>query len=508
MLKRVRIGVAGVLAGIMLFGSGLSLQAETVSADKISNPTHYCANGDEGKRDYSEWSYVYYGSYPQIEITDKKVTDAVDAALQDSGKTMGDVWIGNKKYRRISQSDTKNESYFGNEKYRYFEWKRIKWKVLDAGENLVLMTDKAIDSVPFAEEEEPISWRSSEVRSFLNAYNAYSNQYRIDYSVSGFLNQAFTSEEQESLKTVNVMPENNPEDNTTSGSSTIDKVYLLSISEASNAEYGFCPDRTWKSESRGIFSTDYSYVKGAWKRNQEDYVRCWLRTSYNVGYNASVFYNDGTVSCMGYPTTFRYNGVMPVICVNKNDKNILLEDDGTSGKGGNGASVIYQNGMHIHKEVSIPAVAAKCTTKGKTAGKKCSICGKVIVAQKDIPALTHDFGKNEQKCKRCGAKNPNYKPAAQKKQTISTAKIKSYKASFLKKKTVSFSLKAKASGKTKLTYKVTSYPKNSKKYITVSKNGKVTLKKGAKKGTYKIMIKAAASSKYKAASKTVVIKVK
>ena len=95
-----------------------------------------------------------------------------------------------------------------------------------------------------------------------------------------------------------------------------------------------------------------------------------------------------------------------------------------------------------------------------------------------------------------------------KKQVIKTAKMKTYKAKNLKRKKVTFSLKAKVYGKAKLTYKVTKYPKNAKKYISVSKSGKVTLKKKAKKGTYKIRITAAKTSKYQKATKDVTIKVK
>ena len=40
-----------------------------------------------------------------------------------------------------------------------------------------------------------------------------------------------------------------------------------------------------------------------------------------------------------------------------------------------------------HKEVKDAAVAATYTTAGKTAGSHCSVCGKVIVAQKTIPKL-------------------------------------------------------------------------------------------------------------------------
>lgn len=77
------------------------------------------------------------------------------------------------------------------------------------------------------------------------------------------------------------------------------------------------------------------------------------------------------------------------------------------------------------------------------------------------------------------------------------------KASTLKKKKAAYKLKAKGT----LTYKVT---KGKSKYISVSKKGVVTLKKGCKKGTYKVTITAAAtkSGEYKKAAKTIVFVVK
>ena len=42
-----------------------------------------------------------------------------------------------------------------------------------------------------------------------------------------------------------------------------------------------------------------------------------------------------------------------------------------------------------HTEVIDAAVAATCTTSGKTEGKHCSICSTVLVAQNTLPALNH-----------------------------------------------------------------------------------------------------------------------
>ena len=92
-----------------------------------------------------------------------------------------------------------------------------------------------------------------------------------------------------------------------------------------------------------------------------------------------------------------------------------------------------------------------------------------------------------------------------KKQTIriqpKDIKVKKYKVSKLKKKKAVFKITATAEGA--VTYKVT----KGSKYITVSKQGKVTVKKKTKKGTYTIRITAAQTSVYAEASRTVKVQV-
>jgi hypothetical protein len=95
----------------------------------------------------------------------------------------------------------------------------------------------------------------------------------------------------------------------------------------------------------------------------------------------------------------------------------------------------------------------------------------------------------------------------QKTQKITVSKKASktiiYNTKTLKKKKATFSISAKARGS--ISYKVTI---GNSKYISVSKSGRVTLKKGCKKGTYKITVTAKATSEYKKATKIVTIKVK
>ena len=65
-----------------------------------------------------------------------------------------------------------------------------------------------------------------------------------------FLNNAFSKDEQNAIKKTLVVNENNLEYGTNGGVDTTDKVYLLSIAEASNSAYGFDSEFCEDSETR------------------------------------------------------------------------------------------------------------------------------------------------------------------------------------------------------------------------------------------------------------------
>ena len=101
------------------------------------------------------------------------------------------------------------------------------------------------------------------------------------------------------------------------------------------------------------------------------------------------------------------------------------------------------------------------------------------------------------------------KPAVKQKNPTIRTKVssKTFTVSLRKKKSQSFTLGASVNSKGKLSYKKTS---GSSGISVNSKTGKITVKKGMKKGNYKIkvQIKAAAKGNYKAGTKTVTIIVK
>lgn len=178
-----------------------------------------------------------------------------------------------------------------------------------------------------------------------------------------------------------------------------------------------------------------------------------------------------------------------------------------------------------HKVVVDKAVEATCTETGLTEGSHCSDCNEILAEQKIILAKGHGdtIIKNAKSatttetgytgdtyCSVCGEMLCTGDiiekiPLKVQKITVSAkaAKTVSFKVSKLKKKSASFSISAKAKGT--ISYKVS---KGSGKYISVSSKGKVMVKKGCKKGTYKITITASATNIYKKATKVITIKVK
>ena len=59
-----------------------------------------------------------------------------------------------------------------------------------------------------------------------------------------------------------------------------------------------------------------------------------------------------------------------------------------------------------HTEEVIPAVAPTCTGTGLTEGRKCSVCGEILIAQEVVDALGHDYADGS--CTRCGEADPDH----------------------------------------------------------------------------------------------------
>lgn len=170
-----------------------------------SNPIHHCT-GERGGSDYTEWGYVYFGSYPQSEVTDAGTISAIDAALLTLGQTKGDVEVDGIRYRKVGKSDANQTNNFGDNEYRYFKWEPIKWKVLSSDDSkLFLLADQALDCNEFNESYKSVTWETSTIRSWLNGYGSKSNEDGISYTSDSFYRNAFTALERGAILTTTIL---------------------------------------------------------------------------------------------------------------------------------------------------------------------------------------------------------------------------------------------------------------------------------------------------------------
>lgn len=325
-MRKGRMGILSitlVLTMILTLGDSITYAADISLANPVYDVT----------QDMTRWSYVYFGSYPQTEVTDNAVITAIESVIkeedeQSSGNqadTGRDVWVNGIKYSRISKDDTGSDKNFGGSTYRYFKWERIKWKVLsNDGNTLFVVADKALDCKCYNEKYADVTWEDCTLRSWLN---------------NSFYNMAFSTDEQNAIKASNIVNDDNSEYNTEGGKNTNDKIYLLSVEEVTNESYGFCSDYSFGSESRYTKATDYANVRGVsgvTAPNQDYEGNCsdlWLRSPGSDGLHSAFVNYQGIVNMggvyIGYSTAF-----CPVLHIDLSSGLWFTADDGTSGNGG------------------------------------------------------------------------------------------------------------------------------------------------------------------------------
>lgn len=264
--------VSLLLAAVMFvtaWGGSVRTAAAEVKTDAVD------ATGVEDRRnpknpvydaetDTTEWSYVWFGRYPQTEVTGDALTEAIRSASYDGG---GDAVVNGEKYRRLSRSSVEDADNFGSNEYRYFKWEPIRWRVLqNDGKTLFLLADQGLDYQQYHTSYTAVTWSACTLRGWLN---------------DTFYTTAFRSGERSAVRRQTVVNANHPEYGTSGGSDTQDNVYLLSIEEVENPDYGFPGEQEIQSKSRQMKMSDYASVLGADRNASGEYVgngSWWLRS--------------------------------------------------------------------------------------------------------------------------------------------------------------------------------------------------------------------------------------
>ena len=314
------------------------------AAENISNPRIVKDSSmDAGQK--VTWDCVYFGKYPQSEITSK------DGSIYNTLKNAtgwdenNDITIGGTKYRRLKGEDATHATssnspynYDWNDNYKtyhYFKYEPIKWRVLNrSGNDALLLADIALDDQKCNTNYEDITWETSSMRSWLNGYGASVNQPKTDYSRKNFINSAFTSTQRNAIKTTNVVNNDNINYGTAGGKNTSDKVFPLSESEVYNTDtaagYGFIKDYSTYDEARRSRCSTYAYAMGTGRDYDTDTeytkyngnIDWWLRSPGDDSYYAAEVSSDGWVSGVGYSVGHDRDGVRPALHLNLSSSNL------------------------------------------------------------------------------------------------------------------------------------------------------------------------------------------
>lgn len=233
--------------------------------------------------------------------------------------------------------------YFGNYYQSNSSTKEpIKWRVLSVnGNDAFLLADQNLDAKPYNEEYTDVTWSTCTLRTWLNGT---------------FLNTAFISAEQTAIKNTTVVNEDNPYYGTEGGVNTTDKVYLLSIAEASNTAYGFNGEFRTNSETRVAMNT--AYVAGKDVMNavgKADYW--WLRSPGHDSNDASYVSDYGYGYDNGDGVSYDDDTVRPALHLNLSSSTLWRYAGKVTSEGGGGSSQATPTPTPTSKPTPTPFVS-------------------------------------------------------------------------------------------------------------------------------------------------------
>lgn len=172
----------------------------------------------------------------------------------------------------------------------------VEWLVLDKKDDKALLISKyCLDAKEYDKNEknESVTWETSTLRQWLN---------------SCFINEAFTDEEKALICDTYLQNPDNPEYGTDGGSNTTDKVFLLSIDEATRY---FASDKARMAEA-----TDYAKEHGIYVSGKNGNSWWWLRSLGRNNSDAAYVDIGGSVRNYGSYANDGESGVRPAIWAN------------------------------------------------------------------------------------------------------------------------------------------------------------------------------------------------
>lgn len=233
--------------------------------------------------DYSgaTYEYIYFGKYPQSVELDSSIISELDKLSPNEN---GYYTYNQEEYYKQTTNliDDDYEWISGglalNETSYYFKVEPIKWRVIQNDGTIQVLSEYILDeSLYFTSEDDRI----------IDGETIYSNNYEHstlrEYLNDSFLNRAFSTIEQNLIKTTMVENENlRPAYELLP---TFDKLYVLTFYDLLNTDYGFSSEYGY-SDTRGAVVTDFALANGAIKSDEKNLGYWALRSTMYTEYYA------------------------------------------------------------------------------------------------------------------------------------------------------------------------------------------------------------------------------
>ena len=166
----------------------------------------------------------------------------------------------------------------------------IEWIVLAReGDRALLISKYGLDQHTNHDAYTEVTWETCSLRAWLNDV---------------FFDEAFSAEEAAAIQNTSVSAEDNPRFGTDAGEDTIDKVFLLSLTEA---EYYLDTQ-----SAKQVSPTAYAKAQGV--SVYEDFCSWWLRSPGQSQNMAGYVYDDGSVIYQGSQVLRSYGGYFKDDC--------------------------------------------------------------------------------------------------------------------------------------------------------------------------------------------------
>ncbi|MCR5846749.1 MAG: S-layer homology domain-containing protein [Lachnospiraceae bacterium] len=273
--------VAGNANGTFGVGQAIQRQAVAVMLYKYAQKFHYNLTTNDNALDgFDDKSNVANWALPSMKwavtqgIISGKGNGKVDPAgnatraecaamikmlIQKNNPQVGDIITFGKYEQDDNEANGKED---------------IDWIVLSVeNDRMLLISQYALDNVPYHTSYSDITWENSYIRNWLN---------------DDFINTAFSEEERSIIPTVKLKNENNPRYDTPGGNDTEDKIFCLSVKDTETyfGDYNSYDEKYFDGYNQRLICdcTQYAVNRGAFRYiiTEEDYENTLSKKGYSA----------------------------------------------------------------------------------------------------------------------------------------------------------------------------------------------------------------------------------